>query len=339
MAMNADDIKTAVVSVLAPVLVVIALTRARRQPLWSEAFRRMRSNRVAMASLLVLCLYATVAVLDGIGWQVPGKIGSQTVIDKVFAKDPETTYSAPGARVTSEPKPKPLDRPGSHLLGTDAIGSDVLWATMKGIRTAFVIGGITLLIAAPIGIFLGLIAGYFGKLADDAVQYTYTVVSSIPEILLLIAIILVLGPGIVPICIALSMTTWVGLCRLVRGETLRHRDREYVRAAKALGVSAPRIMTRHILPNLLPVVIISLTLSFSGVVLAESILSYLGVGVGPDVPSWGNMIDGARDELTRDPAVWWNVAAAAGALLILVLALNFLADALRDAIDPRLRSS
>jgi peptide/nickel transport system permease protein len=112
-----------------------------------------------------------------------------------------------------------------------------------------------------------------------------------------------------------------------------------VRAAKALGVKPARILLRHILPNLLPTVIISVTLSFSYIVLAEAILSYLGVGVGPDISSWGNMIDGARDELTRDPVVWWNLAAATTALFIMVLALNLLADALRDAIDPRLRSS
>ena len=338
--MNSTDLFNAVVSILVPILIAFAVWRAGRRPLWAEAYRRIRRNPLAMISLGVLCVFGTIAVLDGIATEVPGKIESQSLIDKMFASVPtESTYSAPLAARTSESRPKPLAAPGKHLLGTDSIGSDVLLRTLKAVRVAFIIGGGTLLIAAPLAILLGLVAGYFGKYADDAVQYTYTVLSSIPEILLLIAIVLVMGKGVLSICVALGVTSWVGLCRLVRGETLRHRDREYVRAAKALGAGSFKIMTRHILPNLLPIVIISLTLSFSGIVLAESILSYLGVGLPADMPSWGNMINGARAELTRDPVVWWNLVAAAGALLILVLALNFLADALRDAIDPRLRSS
>ncbi len=338
--MNRSDLINAILSLLAPVLLVVAILRARKQPLWAEAFRRVRRNPVAMVAVVVLGLYTTVAVLDGIGWQVKGQINSQTLIDQAFAGVPsESTYSAPFAVRSSEVRPKPLVAPGRHVLGTDAIGADVLHRVLKGIRTAFIIGIGTLAITAPLAILLGLIAGYYGKTADDAIQYVYTVLSSIPDILLLIAIILVMGKGLLAMCVALGVTSWVGLCRLVRGETLRHRDREYVRAAKALGASPLSIMTRHILPNLLPVVIISLTLSFSGIVLYESVLSYLGVGLQADMPSWGNMIDGARAELTRDPVVWWNIAAAAGALLILVLSLNFLADALRDAIDPRLRSS
>ena len=339
MTMSPDDKKAAVLSLLIPFAIVVAIVRARREPLWAEAFRRLRTNKVAMVSAVVLSVYALLGVVDGIGWQEPGKIGSQTLIDRVFAKPSEATYSAPLAQRTSEVKPKPLLAPGSHLLGTDGVGDDVLYRIVKGVRTACLIGTLTLVIAAPLAIILGLVAGYYGKVVDDAVQYTYTVFASVPDVLLLTAIVLVLGRGVVPICIALGVTSWIGLCRLVRGETLRHRDREYVRAAKALGASPARIMGRHILPNLLPVVIISLTLAFSSTVLAESILSYLGVGLKPDAPSWGNMINGARDELTRDPVVWWNIASAAGALLILVLALNLLADALRDAIDPRLRSS
>ena len=336
--MSPDDKKAAVLSLLVPVAILFAILRARREPLWAEAFRRLRTNRVAAVSAIVMGLYVAVGVVDGIGWKVPGEIGSHTLVDTIFKKPSEATYSAPLARRTSEVTPKPLVAPGTHLLGTDGVGDDVLYRTVKGVRTACLIGTLTLVISTPLAIVFGLIAGYYGKAVDDAVQYTYTVFASIPDVLLLTAIVLVLDRGVVSISVALGVTSWVGLCRLVRGETLRHRDREYVRAAKALGASPARIMGKHILPNLLPVVIISLTLAFSGTVLAESILSYLGVGLPPDAPSWGNMINGARDELTRDPVVWWNITAAAGALLVLVLALNLLADALRDAIDPRLRS-
>jgi len=339
MMLTSDWVEDASV-VLIPVVLGIAIVRAKRQPLWSEAYRRLSKNKVALASLGILTIYLILALLDGIGWHSPEQIGRRTVVDVLFSKPLEHTYSAPLANMTAEFRhPQKLVAPGSHLLGTDAVGTDVLYQTIKGMHTALFIGGLTTLIATPLALFLGLIAGYFGKFADDVVQYTYTVFASVPDILLLIAIILVLGQGLFPICFALGVTSWVGLCRLVRGETLRQREREYVLAAQALGVKPGRILVRHILPNLLPMVIISVTLAFSSIVLAEAILSYLGVGVGADVASWGNMIDGARDELTRDPLVWWNLASATTALMILVLALNLFADALRDAIDPRLRSA
>jgi peptide/nickel transport system permease protein len=235
---------------------------------------------------------------------------------------------------TGEPKPQKLKEPGTHILGTDGTGQDVLYRTLKGARTAFIIGGLTSLIATPLALLFGLAAGYYGKGVDDGIQYLYSVLASIPSILLQIALVLVLGKGIFQICIALGITSWVGLCRLTRGETLKHRDREYVRAAKALGVSDFRLLTRHILPNLLPVIIITVTLGFSGLILSESILSYLGIGVDADMGSWGNMIDAARDELARDPVIWWNITSASVALFILVLAFNLLGDALRDAVDP-----
>lgn len=333
---------SAVLSNLIPVLVVVvlvwALARARRAPLWAEAYRRLGRNPIAMAALAVICLYGLVAFLDSLSWKDTRNDDPKSVIDRVFARPKERTYSAPRATMTTgEPHPRPLK--GWHLLGTDGVGDDVLYRTLKGCRTAVIIGGFTSLIVTPLALFFGMLAGYFGKRVDDAVQYTYTVLVSIPDILLLIALLLVLGRGLPQLCIALGITSWVGLCRLVRGETLKHRDREYVRAARALGVSHGRILLRHILPNLLPVVIISVTLGFSGLVLSESILSYLGIGVGPEVGSWGNMIDAARMELAREPIIWWNLTAASVALFILVLAFNIFGDALRDAIDPRLRSS
>jgi peptide/nickel transport system permease protein len=165
------------------------------------------------------------------------------------------------------------------------------------------------------------------------------VLDSIPDILLLIALLMVLGKGFTQMCIALGVTSWVGLCRMVRGETLKHREREYVRAARALGVSPGRILLHHILPNLLPLVVISVTLTLSRLIMAETVLSYLQLGVEAGVGSWGNMIDAARLELAREPIIWWNLLAASVALFLLVLAFNLFAIALRDAIDPRLRSS
>lgn len=327
---------------LIPVLVVVLLIwtyrRMRQQPLWAEAFRRVRQRRVAMASVIVIGIYGGIAFLDSIGWQDGRNEPRKTIIDRLFQKPKERTYSAPLATVTTgEPTPHPLI--GKHLLGTDGVGEDVLYLTLKGCRTAIVLGGLTSLIATPLALLFGMLAGYFGKRVDDAVQYLYTVLDSIPSILLLISLLMVLGRGLDKMCIALGVTSWVSLCRLTRGETLRHREREYVRAARALGVGPLRILYRHILPNLMPLVIISVTLGFSGLVLAEAVLSYLQLGVEPGVGSWGNMIDGARSELAREPIIWWNLTAASTALFVLVLALNLLGDALRDAIDPRLRSS
>lgn len=316
-----------------------AIFRARRQPLWAEAYRRLRRNRVAMVTLCILCVYAGIALIDSIGWTSTTTHDRQTIADVIFQRPAERTYSAPlAAETTGEPTPHKLIKPGTHLLGTDQLGNDVLYKTLKGARTAVVVGGFTSLMATPIALFLGLLAGYYGKRVDDAVQYTYTVLASVPDLLLLIALLMMLGQGLTNICIALAVTNFVGLCRLVRGETLKHRDREYVRAAKSLGVSDTRILWRHILPNLLPVVIISVTLGFSGLVLAESTLSYLGVGVPQEVGSWGNMINAARAELARDPIIWWNLTSASVALATLALSLNLFGDALRDAIDPRLRS-
>ena len=323
---------------------IFALVRAGKQPIWAEAYRRLRQNRYALAAIAVIALYGLTAFTDSIGWKNDKNTPRQTLLDRAFQAryqgKRERTYSSPFARqTTGEPTPRDLMFPGQHPLGTDGTGEDVLYQTLKGCRTAIIIGGLTQLIVTPLALFFGMAAGYFGRRVDDIIQYIYTVLDSIPGILLLISLLLVLGRGLTNICIALGVTSWVGLCRLTRGETLKHRDREYVRAAKALGVSNTRILMRHILPNLLPVVIIQVTLGVSGLILGESVLSYLQIGVEPGMGSWGNMIDASRQELAREPVIWWNLTAAATALFILILALNVLGDALRDAVDPRLRSS
>lgn len=319
------------------VLLLLAVRRALREPLWAEAYRRIRRNGLALAALAVIGLYTGVGLADSIGWQDGPSAPRRTLVDRLFQRPKERTYSAPLAdRTTGEPVPHRIS--ARHLLGTDGVGDDVLYLTLKGCRTALIVGGLTTLIVTPLALLFGMLAGYFGKRTDDTIQYVYTVLDSIPGILLLIALMMVLGRGLVQLCVALGITSWVGLCRLIRGETLKHRDREYVRAARALGLGHGRILLKHILPNLLPVVIISVTLGFSGLVLREAILSYLQLGVEAGVGSWGNMIDAARMELAREPIIWWNLVSASTALFVLVLAFNILGDALRDAVDPRLRS-
>ncbi|MEO2055215.1 MAG: ABC transporter permease [Nitrospira sp.] len=243
-----------------------------------------------------------------------------------------------------------------HLFGTDKVGQDVLYLAIKGIRTGLVIGGLTTLVMLPFAIFLGIAAGYFRGWVDDVIQYLYTTLSSVPGVLLIAAAILILQVymdkhadsfssiteradiRLLFLCLILGMTSWIGLCRLLRGETLKLRESEYVQAAIALGVSRPRILIRHILPNVMHIVLISVVLDFSGLVLAEAVLSYVGVGVDPAMISWGNMINSARMEMAREPIVWWSLSAAFIFMFGLVLTANIFSDAVRDAFDPRLRS-
>ncbi|MBW2497950.1 MAG: ABC transporter permease, partial [Deltaproteobacteria bacterium] len=215
---------------------------------------------------------------------------------------------------------------------TDILGRDVLYLSLKGARVALLIGGLTSLIAIPLALLFGVGAGYFGGRFDDVVFFLISTLASMPGLLLLIALIMVMGRGTLSVCIALGVTSWVGFCRLSRAETLKLRELDYVTAARSLGVSEPRIVFRHILPNLVHLIVITFVLMFSGLVLSEAVLSWLGIGVDG---SWGQMIDGARNELSRDPIIWWNIAAAGTALFGLILAVNAVGDAIRDVLDPR----
>ena len=240
-----------------------------------------------------------------------------------------------------------------HVFGTDKVGQDVLYQILKSVRTGLIIGLVTTLVMLPMAVLLGIVAGYFRGWVDDVIQYVYTVLSSIPGVLLIAAAVLMMQVVIdthpqwfstsaeradlrlLALCFILGITSWTGLCRLLRGETLKLRELEYIQAAQAFGVSNWRIIVRHILPNLMHIVIIALVMDFSGLVLAEAVLSYVGIGVDPSMTSFGTMINSARMELGREPVVWWSLAAAFTAMFILVLAANLFADAVRDAFDPR----
>jgi peptide/nickel transport system permease protein len=302
---------------------------------WRRATVRLRRDRLGIACLTVVAAYGLVAALESVQIPSRGTARPKTLLDLAFRDvATEKSYSAPLARTSfSLNRAAPLR--GRHLLGTDVLGKDVLHQTLKACRTALVIGGLTSLIYIPLGVLLGIAAGYFKGRVDDAIQFTYSTLASVPNILLLVAILMALGKGLAPMAVALGTTGWVGLCRLIRGESLRLSERPFVEAARALGQRRWKIVVRHILPNVMHLVIINFVLGFSGLVLAESVLSYIGVGAPVGTASWGLMIDGARMELSRDPIVWWNLAAATGALFVLVLALNLLGDSLRKAFDPR----
>ncbi len=246
----------------------------------------------------------------------------------------EKSFSAPFATTTlSVANPEPLK--GWHLLGTDALGKDTFSETLRACRTALIIGGLTSAIYIPLGTLLGIMAGYYRRWVDDLIQYVYTVLLAVPSVLLLVSILMVIGKGLGTMSIALGTNSWIGLCRLIRGETMRQVERPYVAAARALGQSHWRIITGHLLPNVMHLVLINFILGFSNLVIIESILSYLSVGAPIGTPSWGAMIDGARGELSRSPAVWWNITAATGALFFLVLSLNLFGNSLRRAFDPK----
>ena len=240
-----------------------------------------------------------------------------------------------------------------HLLGTDLGGVDVAYQSIKGIRTGILLGTLATLIMMPIAITLGVLAGYFKGWVDDVVQYLYTTLSSIPGILLIAASVLLfqvyidLNPEafsiglekadarFVALCFILGVTSWSSLCRLIRAETLKISQLEYVQAAHAFGVSHARILSRHVMPNVAHIILITFVLDFSALVLAEAVLSYIGVGVDPSMGSWGNMINSARSELSREPAIWWTLSGAFFFMFVLVLAANLFSDLVRDAFDPR----
>jgi ABC-type dipeptide/oligopeptide/nickel transport system permease subunit len=272
---------------------------AALQSLW-----RRPQSRVCM---LLLLLYVAIAAAGHLGWlpSIDANVGG--------SQDPPSWHWA-------------------TLLGTDVLGRSVFYRVLAGAQTAVTIGLVTTALVIPIGTALGLAAGYFGGRVDAAITWLYSVVVSIPDILLITAISYSLGRGIESMCVALAATSWVGIMRLVRGEVLKHKGKEYVLAARMLGAGSGRIMFGEILPNVLHVGIVTSSLVLLGAVKAEVILTYLGIGV-QDGASWGLLISGASQDLTND--IWWPLAGTVSAMFVLIYSLSVVGDALRDALDPR----
>ncbi|WP_423781461.1 ABC transporter permease [Duodenibacillus massiliensis] len=243
--------------------------------------------------------------------------------------------------------------PMRHVCGTDATGNDVLYTALKSVRTAFVIGSLATLSALPFAVVLGIAAGYFKGKTDDVIQYIYTTLSSIPSVLLIAASVLMVqvfidkNPQLYEtgleradvrlflLAVIMGVTGWAALARLLRAETMKVAAMDFVTAAKAFGVSPWRIMARHVLPNVTHIVLIVAVLDFSGIVLYEAVLSYVGVGVDPTIDSFGTMINAAAVEMSRSPMIWWNLAACFLFMVTLVLCANLFASAVRDVFDPR----
>jgi peptide/nickel transport system permease protein len=340
---------------LAAALLVLGawgLWKVLRHPFWGVRLKGIFRRVFVLLSLAGAAFFFLVAWMDSISWKDHLGAGTSQVsleaaeprslLDRLFAAAAgvpeyeyrERSYSAPWA--THEFVDKEIPLKYRHLLGTSQTGYDTLYQVLKGCKPAVVIGTLPLLVAVPLALLMGISAGYFGGRVDDAVVYVYTTLASIPGLLLMIALIAALGKGLPQIAFGLGVTGWIGLCRLVRAETFKLREMEYVQAATCLGVSHTRIILKHILPNLMHIVIITAILAFTRLVLAESILSYLGIGLDH---SWGAMIDNARGEISREPAIWWNLVFASSGLFLLVLCMNVVGDAVRDALDPRVSAA
>ena len=247
--------------------------------------------------------------------------------------------------------------PHYHIFGTDKIGQDVFYIAVKSIRTGICIALITTLVTLPIALSLGVMAGYYMGAWDSIIQFTYKTLNSIPAVLLIAASILSMQVffnqhqdwfssnemradiRLCMLCFILGLTSWTNLCRLLRAETLKIKNLDFVLAAKILGASHGGIMLRHIVPNVAHIILITLTLDFSMLILAEAVLAYVGIGVDPLTYSWGNLINVARLELAQDPIVWWSITAAFTFMFTLVLAINVFSDCLRDALDPKFQNS
>ena len=280
--------------------------------------------------LFVLAAYAAAAAFGEIQYRV-AQIRDVTPTYNVVR--PNLRYLPPCSAVTIEQSNNRTVEQ-FFLLGTDNLGRDVALRLVQGTRIAFHVGIVTSLIAIPLGVLLGLLGGYFGGKVDSLVVWLCATVASMPGLLFVLAISLVVGQGLLGIYLGIGLTTWVGTCRTIRAEVMKHRDRAYVQAARTLGYSHARIMFRHILPNVAHIILIQFSIRFPSAVSMEVFISFLGIGVQGE-PSWGIMINNARLRLWQ--GVWWEMAFTTAAIFVLVLVFNRLADDLRDRLDPALR--
>ena len=279
--------------------------------LWSHAWSILKKDRLAIVCFIVITLYALLALVAKLG-----------------------LVATPWDRVVGPGYAPPSSESLELWLGTDIFGRSVLYKVIHGTRIAMSVGLVTAVLAVPIGVFFGAVAGYFGGWIDEIIVWFYTTLSSIPNIMLLLAIAYSLGKGITAIYISLVATSWIGIARVMRGEFIKHKNREYVLAANSLGASHTSRIFRHILPNVSHFIILNTSLQFMAAIKAEVILSFLGLGVQGE-PSWGVMIDDAKLELAR--GVWWQLAGATTGMFFIVLAFNILGDSLRDALDPKIK--
>ena len=344
--------------------------KAPRSPgLWTMAWFKLRDDRVGMSALAIVLGFGLLVILAQWGlvasdwqrevatpfapphWVEPGTDSEEIQVQAegspvldISAVDPLAPQYEAWARQAAQVTEVVTQKSTTRALGADRIGRDVLAKAIKGAQVSITVGVAAALMATLIGTLLGALAGYFGGVIDDLLEWLYNVFNSVPYVLLIFALAAVFksGPmarvfsnGIAPVVIILSVVGWTGIYRLVRAEYIKHRGREYVRAAEAIGVSHLARMFGHILPNISHVVLVQLSLHVVGFIKAEVILSFLGLGVSMDMVSWGTMLSEAQTELVLGK--WWQLVAATGFMALFVTAFALLTDALRDALDPKLR--
>jgi len=336
------------------------LAPARSESTWVGAWRRFRSNRVGLWSLVVVGGFALLMLLSAFGW-----VASDWGAERAVANAPPTFLGPappPVASVAVAPSGPPLDLSAVDPLapryrewaeraaqlatteptklqtlpfGADRLGRDVLAKAVKGTQISVFVGVLAALVATLIGTVLGALGGFFGGKVGDLLEWLYNVFTAIPAILLIFAFAAVAGRGVQSVVLILGLTGWTGIYRLIRAEFLKHAVRDYVRAAEAVGARAAARIFRHILPNVSHVILVQLSILVVGFIKAEVILSYLGLGVSVDQVSWGTMLAEAQGELIL--GYWWQLVAATTFMAVFVTAFSLMTDAMRDALDPKLR--
>jgi len=330
--------------------------------LYREAFQRLMKDKFVVACLIVIGVSLVLALLSWFPAVAANPQEQYKEADEITLI--ERSYHPPSLLIAigviDEANNKPLTpeqekafewglfskAAWSLPLGGDKDGRSVLSMSLHGLRYAFIIGLVTTIISVLIAVPIGAAAGFFGGVTDELIVWFYTTLVAIPQLLLLIALTIAMPDsiksdpawGLIAVLVAIGITTWVGLARLIRAEFMKHKQREYVQAARALGFTNSRIMFKHMFPNVTHIVIIYFTISFVGAVNLEVFLSFVGIGIPATTPTWGQMISEAKNELTREPNVWWPLTTATLFLFTLSLAFSIAGDALRDALDPKLRT-
>jgi len=343
-------------------MIDVALQQDSAGP-WMLAWQRLKHDRVAMWSLAVTLIFIVIMLASYMG-VIAGNWNAEVANSYAPPTFDKVTNTTDANAPVGIPRPQagpPVDiedidplaprypewrqrtaqmaavqaQQATRLpFGADKWGHDVLLKTIKGSEVSITVGIVAALVAVLIGTTLGALAGYFGGLTDTVLEWFYNVLTSLPYILLILAVAAVFSRGFVTIILILGLTGWTGIYRLVRAEYLKHTERAYVRAAQALGASHASRMFKHILPNVSHVILVQFSQHVVGFIKAEVILSFLGLGVPVDMVSWGTILAETQEELVIGK--WWQLLAAGGSMALLVTAISLLTDAMRDALDPKL---
>jgi len=330
--------------------------------LWTLAWRRLRADRIAMSSMSVVLLFLLLLILSSVGliaadWEQevgvnyapPTFVGAQRADERLNGVSTVPAEALPEnpldplkeiiqqlRQESATAQPYVAQRRATLPFGADKWGHDIIKKTIKGSETSIAVGLAAAFVATLLGTIIGALSGYFGKFVDDIFNWFYSIFTSVPNMLLIMAVAAVLQrKGVLTIVLILGLTGWTGTYRLIRAEYLKHKAREYVLAADAIGASHWRKMFSHIFPNVSHVALVQLSILSVGFIKAEVILSFLGFGVPVGVVSWGSMLNEAQNELILGK--WWQLTAASIAMAVLVTALSLFTDSLRDALDPKLK--